>query len=79
MFKFLKKKVRGEEIILKLTGMHCTSCAMNIDGALEDMEGVIEAKTSYAKQEVKVVVEPGKLDRKQLADVIKQAGDEVKE
>jgi len=28
--------------------MHCTSCAINIDGELEDL-GVLRANTSYAK------------------------------
>ena len=37
--------------VLKISGMHCTSCAMNIDGELEDTDGVKSANTSYAKQE----------------------------
>ncbi len=35
---------------LKIEGMHCSSCAMNIDMDLEDLEGIKEASTSYAKQ-----------------------------
>lgn len=35
----------------KIDDMHCTSCAMSIDGDLEDfVDGVKSAKTSYAKQ-----------------------------
>ena len=34
-----------------IEGMHCTSCAMNIDFDLEDLQGVKGAKTSYASQE----------------------------
>lgn len=47
MSKVVKKK-------LKIEGMHCTSCAMNIDFDLEDLEGVKVVKTSYAKQECEV-------------------------
>ena len=42
--------------------MHCASCAMNIDFDLEDLDGVIDAKTSYAKQETEVEFDQDKLD-----------------
>ena len=48
MLNLFKSKPKGEQVTLKITGMHCPSCAMNIDGALEDTAGVIEAETSYA-------------------------------
>ena len=42
----------------KITGMHCTSCAMSIDGDLEDfVQGVKSATTNYAKQECEVEFE----------------------
>ena len=47
MSKIVKKK-------LKIIGMHCSSCAMSIDMDLEDVLGVKEAKTNYAKQESEV-------------------------
>ena len=39
-----------KKLIFKINGMHCTACAMNIDGDLEDTEGIQEASTNYAKQ-----------------------------
>jgi len=43
---------------LKIIGMHCTSCAMSIDGDLEDfVKGVKSAKTSYASQVCEVEFE----------------------
>lgn len=66
MFNFFKKKPVGEEVTFKIKGMHCTSCAMNIDGVLEDLEGVVEARTSYAKAEVTVVYDPVRVTRKQM-------------
>ena len=39
-----------KKIKLQIQGMHCSSCAMNIDFDLEDLDGVKSAKTSYAKQ-----------------------------
>ena len=40
--------------IFKITGMHCASCATMIDLDLEDLKGVISAKTDYAKSELSV-------------------------
>ena len=40
-----------------INGMHCTSCAMSIDGDLEDTEGVKSSATNYAKQECEVEFE----------------------
>ena len=58
----------------KITGMHCTSCAMNIDGELEDTEGVKCASTSYAKQETEVEFDEKKIDEKKIKEIIHQVG-----
>ncbi len=38
----------------QIQGMHCVSCVMNIDGALEDLPGVKSATTHYARQVTEV-------------------------
>ena len=58
----------------KITGMHCTSCAMNIDGELEDTEGVKQSNTNYAKQETEVEFDEKKLDEKKVMEIIKSVG-----
>ena len=59
---------------LKIEGMHCTSCAMNIDFDLEDIEGVKSSKTSYAKQECEVEFDPGKITDQIIMETIKKTG-----
>lgn len=54
--------------------MHCTSCAMNIDGELEDTEGVKESNTNYAKAQTEVSFDPDKLTQEKIEDIIKQVG-----
>ena len=54
--------------------MHCTSCAMNIDGELEDTEGVQEANTNYAKALTEVVFEEKKISNKKIMEIIKKVG-----
>ncbi len=60
--------------VFKITGMHCTSCAMNIDGELEDTDGVLEARTNYVKQETAVVFDEKKLTEKRISNIIQKAG-----
>ena len=63
------------KIRLKITGMHCTSCAMNIDGELEDnVEGVKSASTNYAKQETEVEFDEEKVKLDKIIQQIKETG-----
>ncbi len=59
----------------KIIGMHCTSCAMNIDGDLEDnVKGIKSASTSYAKQETEVEFEEEEVKIEQIITQIKETG-----
>ncbi len=54
--------------------MHCTSCAMNIDGDLEDfVKGIKTAKTNYAKQVCEVEFEK-EVKVEQIITQIKETG-----
>lgn len=59
---------------LKIQGMHCSSCAMNIDFDLEDLEGIKSAKTSYARQECEVEFDEGKINHQKIIQTIKETG-----
>lgn len=64
-----------KKIKLKITGMHCTSCAMNIDGELEDTDGVKEAKTNYAKQQSEVTFDEKKVSVNQIISIVHKTDD----
>ena len=64
---FVKRK-------FKIEGMHCTSCAVNIDMDLEDLDGIKDTKTSYAKQESEVEFDEEKLNIEQIITAIKKTG-----
>lgn len=66
-----------KKIIFKIQGMHCTSCAINIDGELEDTDGVYESKTNYAKQQTEVVYDTEKVDEEKIIKFIKKVGYEA--
>lgn len=61
-----------QKIKLNIIGMHCTSCAMSIDGELEDTDGVKEAKTNYAKQVTEVTFDPAKVSEQEIVLTIKK-------
>jgi Cu+-exporting ATPase len=73
MFNFKQKK-KGAEVIFKISGMHCPSCGMNIDSALEELDGVLSSSTNYAKQITKVEYEPEKVTLDKMSEEIKKAG-----
>ena len=64
-----------QKTTLKISGMHCVSCAMNIDGELEDTEGVKEASTSYAKQQTDVCFDPEKISVAKMISVVRNIDD----
>ncbi len=59
-----------QTVTIKITGMHCSSCAMNIDFELEDLDGVTEVTTHYASQKTKVTFNPQKTTVDQIIKII---------
>lgn len=54
--------------------MHCVSCAMNIDGELEDTDGVSSSSTNFAKAVTEVEFESAKLTHQQIISIIEKVG-----
>jgi copper chaperone CopZ len=63
-----------KKIKMEIDGMHCVSCAMNIDFDLEDLDGVKSAKTNYAKQYTEIEFDEGKLSEDEIVVQIKKTG-----
>ncbi len=61
-------------IVLKISGMHCTSCVMNIDGELEDTVGVTSATTNYAKEQTEVVFAESVISLEEIKGIIEKLG-----
>ena len=59
---------------LKIKGIHCISCTMNIDGELEDTEGVKSSNTNYAKQQTEIEFDESKISEKRIAQIINKLG-----
>ena len=63
-----------KKTVFKILDMHCTSCAINIDFELEDLDGIKSAKTNYAQAKTEVEYDPSKLNANKIIETIKKAG-----
>ena len=62
---------------LKLNGLHCTSCIMNIEGELEDTNGVKRVSASFAKSEADVEYDESIISPERIIEIIKKLGYEA--
>lgn len=63
-----------KKIKLRIEGMHCTSCAINIDFDLEDLNGVKNVKTSYAKEEAEVEFDDESIGINEILKTVEKTG-----
>lgn len=63
-----------KKIKLKIEGMHCGSCVMNIEGELEDAVGVKKSKVNFAAQTAEVEFDEGKINIEKIQEIIKSLG-----
>jgi len=68
--KGFQASLKGEQIVLKISGMHCSNCAVEIKDVLEKQKGVLSADVSFAKKEAVVTCQPGQITLEQLVKVI---------
>jgi Cu+-exporting ATPase len=66
-----------KHLVLKISGMHCTSCALTIDLDLEEVPGVHRATTNYAKSETVIDYNPDLVTPAQLKDLVAKSGYQV--
>ena len=74
MFSIFKTHNEGTTIKIKIDGMHCTSCSMTIDGELEEIAGIFEASTNYAKSETVVRFNPDLVRQEKIFKAIETLG-----
>jgi len=63
-----------KKISLKIEGMHCGSCVMNIEGELDDTAGVKKSKVNYASQIAEVEFDEEKIDEGKIKEIIQDLG-----
>ncbi|HYD33438.1 MAG TPA: heavy-metal-associated domain-containing protein [Methylophilaceae bacterium] len=59
---------------IKITGMSCGGCAINVAGALKALEGVNDAHVSLETKEAMVNYDEDKVSTQQLKSAVRHAG-----
>jgi Cu+-exporting ATPase len=62
---------------IKISGMSCASCALNIEKSLQTLDGVDKAEVNLGTEEAIVNYDPEKLKLSQLEGAVEDAGFEV--
>lgn len=77
--KDIKKIEPGklEDITLKVSGMQCSACALNIERALKKLEGVASASVNLPMARAYVSYDPALVGLKEIEDVIESIGYKV--
>ena len=68
------KENKPEKIILGITGMHCSSCAQNIEKKIKKEKGIKTASVSYAAKRASIEFDSEKINGKKLAGIINRMG-----
>ena len=63
-----------KKITLTISGMHCASCALNIEKTLKKLDGVESAVVNFANEEATVEYDPKLVDIKKFKKVISDLG-----
>lgn len=64
-----KKKAK-----IKISGMHCASCALNIEKSLNNLEGVNEAQVNFNAEEANFGYDSDKIKLSEVEEAVKNAG-----
>ena len=62
------------DITLLVEEIPCSGCATDIENILLDLAGVITATVSIRENTVKIIYDPGKIEKKQVIDRVKRLG-----
>lgn len=64
----------NEKCSLDIKGMHCASCATNIENALNKVEGVEKANVNFATEKATVTFDPTKTGIEKLVTTVEKTG-----
>lgn len=60
--------------VWQVSGMHCSSCSILIDEAVEELDGVASSTTSLTKNLTTVTLDPAVCDPEQVVAAIQEVG-----
>ncbi len=76
LFSRKKDTETGPQVVLKVEGMHCSSCGLSIDDELEEIPGVRSARTDVRSGHSTIRLGEGAaVDTDALVAAVRRAGD----
>ena len=69
----MKKEPSGQQSVFEVTGIHCSSCGMAIDDAVEELAAVKRSATDVRRRRT-TVEWAGEVDERLVIDAIRRAG-----
>lgn len=77
LVKNLGFEIHTDEVKLKIHGMHCASCVMNVENFLMRLDGIYDVKADLASNSAKVYYDKNKVNLDDMKVVIESLGFEV--
>src|SRR3989344_3658753 len=69
----------AKKLSLRITGMHCASCAMLIERSLKKKPGVLKAIVNYGTEKATIEFDENKANPAEFIETIKSVGYDVLE
>ncbi len=70
-------KTHSDEITLRLNGMHCASCVMNVENFLNKLNGIFDVHADLTTQKVSIKYDKSKVNKNDMEKVIDSLGFEL--
>ena len=70
-------ELHSDEMTLRIQGMHCASCTMNVENFLIRLDGIFDVKADLTSQSAKIRYDSSKVDMDEIEKVIESLGFEL--
>ena len=74
LVKNLGFKLHSDEMTLRIEGMHCASCTMNVENFLIRLDGIFDVKADLTSQSAKLRYDASKISMDEIEKVIESLG-----
>lgn len=65
---------KGKTVSFHVSGMHCASCASNVQRKLKKTQGVLEAQVNYANEQATISVDESRFSEDEAKNAVSQLG-----
>jgi copper chaperone CopZ len=63
-----------KKMTFRVEGMHCSSCAMNLEGIEDDLPGILKVSASYPRETLQVEFDEARVNEAQISSAAQERG-----